>query len=226
MIQTKTFCSTLTTFSASFKLAGVEIGNRMTVIKCDNDKLWVHSPILLDTKTKQALSGMGDVTWAISPNLFHYLHVHSFHSHFPNCALFGVNGIEKKEKKCSFNLLNNNSADELWHPPIKQLQIQGMPNANEVVFLHPESKTLIVTDLLFNCYPTKLWSKLFLKLNGAYNKCCSTRIFKSFISDKNKFKDSIDQLLTWDFDRIILTHGNIIEKNGKEIFEKSFSWLY
>ena len=226
MIQTKIFCQELTTFSAPFNLGGVEIGNRMTVIKCNNDKLWVHSPIILDTKAQQVLSAMGNITWTISPNLFHYLHIHTFQTQFPSSKLFGVSGIEKKEKRYSFNYLDDHAKKQLWTPHIQQIQIQGMPNVNEVVFLHPKSKTLIVTDLLFNCYPTKLWSKLFFKLNGAYNKCCSTRIFKSFISDKNKFKDSINQILTWDFDRIILTHGNIIEKNSKQVFEKAFSWLY
>ena len=223
MIHSKTFCSTLTTFEAPFNLAGVPIGNRMTVITCPNNKVWIHSPVLLTQDMIDHLNELGEVCWAVCPNLFHYLHAYKFLEHFPDCQLFGVSGIQIKEKRCSFHSLEESV--QLWVSEIQQYQIQGIPKIKEVVFFHPNSKTLILTDLLFNCSHTSLWAKLLMTLNGAHNKCTTTRVYKSMIQDKEQFKTSIEHILKWDFERVILAHGSIIEKDAKAILTESFSWL-
>ena len=114
--------------------------------------------------------------------------------------------------------------DYPWKKEIKQHRVKGIPKLDEVVFFHPLSKTLVLTDLAF--YITSespLVTRLLFRLNGAYNKFGPSRIFKNFIlKNKSEFKKSLDYILTWDFERIIISHGKLIEKDGKDIFADAF----
>ena len=188
MLETFTLKSTLKTFYSPFKLLGVPIGKRMTAITCISNKVWVHSPIELNDASIQLLRNMGNITWVICPNLFHYLHVNAFQNIFPECQLFGVNGIEKKVKHCTFQSLEDERSSQLWNSDIQQHNIKGASKISEVVFFHQETKTLILTDLVFNLSHSTIWASCLMRLNGAHNKCTTTRVFKSMIEDKILFK--------------------------------------
>ena len=96
-----------------------------------------------------------------------------------------------------------------------------MPKINETVFLHQASKTLIVTDLVFNISETQGWSKFVWNVYGINHKFKVSPLFKFSIKNKKKFKESIQELLQWDFDNVILSHGNIILGNGKQLIENA-----
>jgi len=98
-----------------------------------------------------------------------------------------------------------------------------MPLINEVVFLHRESRTLILTDLIFNfTSDLPLLTKVFLKLDGAYNNFSVPRLLRYFvIKDWVKARESFGRLLAWDFDRVILAHGSILETGGHEAMNKA-----
>ena len=33
------------------------------------------------------------------------------------------------------------------------------------------------------------------------------------------------QLLSWDFDRVVLGHGDVVEEGGREALAEAYSWL-
>ena len=70
MVTTEDIDKNLVTFKSSFKLLGTNFGNRMTITILPNNKLWVHSPIQIDSTTASMIQSLGDVTAIIAPNLF------------------------------------------------------------------------------------------------------------------------------------------------------------
>lgn len=42
--------------------------------------------------------------------------------------------------------------------------------------------------------------------------------------DRQDFNQSARKIASWDFDRIIPCHGDVIESGGKGIFKKVFDW--
>ncbi len=40
--------------------------------------------------------------------------------------------------------------------------------------------------------------------------------------DKEHVKESVEKVLTWDFERVIMAHGSIIEHGGKEAFRLGY----
>lgn len=114
--------------------------------------------------------------------------------------------------------------DYPWKKGIKQHHVKGITKLEEVVFFHPQSKTLVLTDLAFYITSERsLFTRLFFRLNGVYDKFGPSRIFKNFIlKNKSEFKKSLDYILAWDFDRIIISHGKLIKKNGNDVFAEAF----
>lgn len=64
--------------------------------------------------------------------------------------------------------------------------------------------------------------RLALRLNGCYGRATPSRLFISIIRNKVSFKKSIWQVLQWDFGRVIVGHGDIIEKDAKETLRTAF----
>ena len=52
-----------------------------------------------------------------------------------------------------------------------------------------------------------------------------SRLFRSTIRDRAAARASIDRILAWDFDRILLPHGRIVESGGHPLFQEAYSWL-
>jgi hypothetical protein len=39
-------------------------------------------------------------------------------------------------------------------------------------------------------------------------------------------RQTVRKILQWDFDRIILSHGDIVESGGKSRFKNAFAYLF
>ncbi|KFY51804.1 hypothetical protein V497_08839 [Pseudogymnoascus sp. VKM F-4516 (FW-969)] len=109
----------------------------------------------------------------------------------------------------------------------------------ELVFLYKPEKTLIVADYLFNLPATEQYSRS----GEAANKGILTKLFGALMStkgaatgqkrylwyaasaaDRKGFGESAKRIGTWDFERIVPCHGDVVEGNGKEVFRKLFGW--
>ena len=103
--------------------------------------------------------------------------------------------------------------------------MSGVPFFNESVFLHQKSKSLIVTDFIQNHSDERpsglagVVSKYIFEPIGFKGMCVAPPLKMGFmIKDKPKFIQSIKRIQNWDFDRIIVTHGDIIKSNAKQVF--------
>ena len=43
--------------------------------------------------------------------------------------------------------------------------------------------------------------------------------------EKDKVKKSVQKILNWDFERVIMAHGTIVEKDGKKKFKAGYEWF-
>ena len=210
-------------FEKDFSMMGAELGNRMTVIRHNkNQKLILHSPNSFDETTKKQLDELGEVDAIITPNRFHGLFADEWLAEYPNATHYAVKNARENFKATPINL--NQLVYSPWAPELLLMPIDGMAKLNEIAFFHPPSRTLILTDLCFNIHKkVSLWSRVFLRMNDAIGKFGPSRLMKSMITNEEKLGRSISELLEWDFDRIILSHGDIVEKGGKEKIREAFS---
>lgn len=165
-----------------------------------------------------AVAKFGRVTDLIAPNLLHHVNLHLAQREFPDATIWGVPGFKQKRPDLAWDkVLDRDSwtyADE-----IKVFPISGIPKINECVFLHLESKTLVVTDLFFNLLDAKgLGAWIILNMFGTYRKFGISSFFLRWVQDKSAFKASLQEIADSDFDAIVMGHGHPITENAKQRF--------
>lgn len=112
--------------------------------------------------------------------------------------------------------------------------------SQELVLLHKPSKTVIEADLLFNLPATEQFLKsgtsptsgvLFKLLTPVFStKSPATwqkRLGWYVLSSKDRsgFAQSLRRIDSWEFDRIIPCHGDVIERDSKQLFRVVFEWF-
>jgi hypothetical protein len=96
--------------------------------------------------------------------------------------------------------------------------IEGAPKRNEVVFFHKPTATLYTADLVFNILgDAGLLASLTFRMMGIHHRFAVAKMWKRWITDRAAFDRSIAKLLEWDFDRIVMAHGTIVGRNGKQM---------
>jgi len=114
----------------------------------------------------------------------------------------------------------------LWRDDFTQHLVGGIPKLQEVVLLHRASRTLILTDLAFNIQQSDSWfTRFFMRLNGAYGHFGPSRIFRTLVKDRAALRSSLNRMQEWDFDRIIVTHGDVLETGGKSAMQTQYAWV-
>ena len=64
-----------------------------------------------------------------------------------------------------------------------------------------------------------------MRLVGAHSYFGPSRLARSMIKDRAALRASVDRILAWDFDRVVVTHGDLVETGGREALRASFAFL-
>ena len=208
--------------------SGIDLFSRMTLVRLDDGKLWVHSPCQLDAQLKTEIDRLGKVAYIIAPGNFHHLFVSDFQKYYPDAETFLCPGLDKKRQDLKFDWILGNHPDPRWNSEFYQVVIQGTRIISEVVFVHINTRTLILVDLLENIGDDytheaglllQFWWKAVFKM---WNNPKAAPEYQLGWGDKEVVKKGMEIILSWDFDRIILAHGNLIESNAKAILRKAW----
>ncbi len=222
----------LWTATQSQRFLGLEVGCRMTVVRLPNRELVLISPLPLKHGDRARLDALGTVKHLIAPNRFHHLYFGDAQALYPQAQAWGVEGLAQKRPDLRFDGWLNQSgsfAGVLHYLPFEGfagIVLQGVQLANETVFWHQPSRTLIITDLAFNFDETfPFTSRLAAQVLGSYQTLRPTRLEKWGSFDKTAVEHSIRQVLDWDFDRVIPGHGAIVESNAKDQLREGYEWF-
>ncbi len=210
----------------AFSMAGgIELGTRTTLIRLHDGSILAHAPGPADDGDHIEIAKLGAVTQVVAPNLFHNLFVEDWMSRYEAATCHAPPSFETKVPGLSYEPLGDD-APAAWSEELEQVFVHGAPQLDETVFFHPATRTLLLTDLCFNIMHSHSFvTRLFLRVTGAYGHLGPSRIARSFMRDKKAIRRAIDRILEWDFDRVTVTHGEILEANGRAAFEQAFSWL-
>jgi hypothetical protein len=204
----------------------LEIGTRMTAVRLADGGLFLHSLVEIDEETRIALEALGAVHHLVAGNLLHHLYLASAAKAFPQAELWGAPGLAEKRKDLRFEGVLGDEAPAAWQADLDQLAVRGIPRMNEVAFLHRASRTLLVTDLCFNVrHSDHLGTRLFMRANGAYGRFGPSRMLRALVRDRPALRASVERILQWDFDRVVVTHGDVLERGGKDALRAGFAWL-
>jgi hypothetical protein len=210
-----------------FKIPFGDIGVRMTVIRLADGGLWIHSPVKLDAATREAIDELGPVRAIVAPNLQHHLYVGDYFAAYPEAAIHAAPGLERKRDDLAFHAVLSDEAPAAWRGQIEQRFFAGASILNEVVFFHPASRTLLLTDLAFNVPAEEAGrARLFYWISGGAGRFGPHRIVRLGIRDKKSARRSVEAILDWDFDRATVAHGHVQETGAKDKVRAAFAYLF
>ena len=206
----------------------IPLWHRMTVIRLADGGLFVHSPTKLDFATREAFQELGPIGAIVAPSWWHDLYLRQYVDSYSGAKLYGAPTLAKWNRSLPFAEILGDSPPLQWQHEIDQVHVQGLGLfLDEIAFYHRPSRSLIVADLLFNLSEKDAWITRVMGslVIGPYPGCRFPRLYWPAVIDRERLRASLERVLNWDFDRIIVGHGAVVQYEGKEVFREAFQWL-
>ena len=209
------------------RTGGMELGGRMTVVRLPGGGVWIHSPVRLEASTRAAVEALGPVRFLVAPNLMHHLHMRDWSAASPEARVVALEALRRKQPQLRIDVPLTDTPPEGCAQVLGQRRLGGMPRLEETVFLHRPSRTLLLTDVAFNIRSSPSWlTRTYLRVCGTYGKLAPTLLLKSLVKDRAALRASLEEVLGWDFERVVVCHGEVLEQGGREALRSGFEWLW
>jgi hypothetical protein len=209
---------------------GFMFTTRMTVVRLSDDSLWIDSPVPVPFETLRQLAGLGPIRYLVAATPRHVWRLDGWHTLFPEATLWACQPTPLTLQKgpLPFAGFLGDRPPEDWARDLDQHVFKGNPFSSEVFFFHRASHTLLLDDLIQIHSPGKnkpLLNFIFqlagvLSPQGGVSIDIRLTFFHRALARK-----SLEKILSWDFDRLILAHGPCITREAKPFVERAFRWL-
>lgn len=181
--------------------ASAPMHTRMTVIRLQDGRLWIHLPIKLTQKVSGFLAELGgSVAALIAPNKYHYMFIEPWRTAFPETRVFAEEHLTRKQPCLASVQILNDSSPSIYAQNIDQIVFRGNNLFQKAVFFHKAHGSLIFTDLMtdLNTKGMKLLPRLFLRFEGiSYPNGSIPRVYRCFTQDKAKARDALQRTRWW-----------------------------
>ena len=212
------------------RLAGTRFEARMTVIRLASGRIMLHSPCPITAALVKDIAALGPVAHIVVPGNFHHLHAASAQAAFPEAKTWICPGVEIKRPDLTYDGVLGDAAPADWAEDIDQVLMQGTRIMREVAMYHRASRTLILVDLIENFTDAtpniggalKLWFKYVLRMWANPKPAPEYRMGWS---DWTAAANSLRSILAWDFQRIVLSHGDLIDRDAHDVAAKAWSGI-
>lgn len=203
---------------------------RMTVVRLSDDDLFVHSPTRLVPSLQEEVAALGRVRWIVGPNRIHYWWIPEWREAFPAAEVYLAPRVrEQAGGRLDFPVHEMRGAEGYpWDGQLKTLAVAGS-FMTEMVFFHPASRTLILTDLIENFEPEKLpllqrWLTWLGGVQHPDGQMPRDMRF-TFRRERQQLREAVEAMLAWQPERVILAHGRWYERDGAAELRRAFRWL-
>lgn len=196
------------------KMLGADLRRNVTIIRLRSGKLVIHSTAPFSPEDVMAIQRLGEPGWLLDGILRHDTFAEKGRLAFPGIPHLAPEGFSEL---VGFETTLIVPAPPEWNGELLALEIQGAPEARDTALFHVPSRTLILTELVFNFDGDEtVWTELLLQVAvGGEHHPGMSRPVKAGVKNEAAFRSSLTTILGWDFDRVIVGHGDVIENGGK-----------
>ncbi|MGI8820749.1 MAG: hypothetical protein ACR2ID_07785 [Chthoniobacterales bacterium] len=196
------------------RLLGLEIGRNVTVVRLTSGELVIHSSAPFTESDVQEIAALGEPRWLLDVTRFHDSYARAGRAAFPRISYLAPENFPARAK---LQMAALEPAPQEWGRELQLQRIDGMPGVQEHAVFHAPSRTLVVGDLLFHFGPCASWWTKFIvhSVLRLPHGCGMSRFFRLMIRDRTAFRNSLERIMQWDFDRVVVGHGDVIETGGK-----------
>ena len=228
----------ITTFSRPFKRMSLfHIGARSTAVTLSDSTVMLFSPTQYDDITKAKLDSMPTVSYLVALDEVHYLNIKKYKEVYPKAKVIGPDSLTKAKGVPVDIAFTAQDREKSFGPQgeVKAVYFPGFSN-KDIAFLHVPTRTLIQADLMFNLpareqysqadsphvvdsFPTSFFSWMLHPGSGTHKR------FLWYANKTAEMKRDAKVVSGWDFDRIIPCHGDVIQKDGKKLWDAAYAWF-
>ncbi|WP_375174134.1 DUF4336 domain-containing protein [Pseudooceanicola sp.] len=208
-------------------MAGFHYPTRMAVIRLSTGDLILWSPTALTNDLRGEIEALGPVRHIIAPNVLHHMSLPDWHTAYPEALVHAMPGVAEKRPEVRFASDLGETPHLAWAGEIDQVIL---PNsiADEAVFFHRNSGTVIFTDLLQNLPATWFtgWRRLVARMDLMTGDLPRVpRKFRMALRPKAIVRARLDQILDWPAQRVLMAHGTPVTEHAREFLRGAFAWL-
>ncbi len=210
------------------RFLGIPFPTRSVLVRLSSGSLWIHSPVASTPERVAAMRELGEVAHIVAPNKFHHLYVGPWQEECAEAKTWAGPGLIARNKGARFDAELGDVAESAWADELDQVVFGGSRLFEEVVFFHRRSRTLIVTDVLQNHDPaanSAFWRMVKRAIGVLGPKGGVPRDWRMLLNDRDAARQARDRVLAWDFDRLVMSHGETVETGAHTFVEQAFGWL-
>jgi hypothetical protein len=178
-------------------LGPITVPSRLIAVRLSDGTLWVNSPVEVGANEMDELARLGPIAHLVSPTNLHNWRLAPWHAHFPNARCWKPPEILSDDPPA------------VWAADLDQVVFRGNAFIEETEFFHRASRTLIVADFIQN----------YKRLRGVLPDIRFTFIRKELA------RQSLRKLLAWDFENLIVAHGDCVNGGAKAFVASAFRFL-
>lgn len=202
---------------------GLQLGARLTIARLHDDTLWVHAPFAISDEDESAIRAQGEVSHIVAPNNFHYTQIGEFTRRFPDAQLWVAPALATRMDDVAHLPLH--ALPAAWSEDFDGVLFDAALGYQEWIFCHRATKTLILTDLIMNVpRPDNPLGRVMGAIMDEGRGAKPSRLIRTAIHagrDLKRAREQFNQVLGWDFERVIMAHGTIIERDGKRVLRRA-----
>jgi len=207
--------------------AGFRYPTRMAVIRLESGGLFVWSPTAL-ADVRAEVDALGPVRFIVTPTAMHSTFLAEWRKAYPEARLFAAPHSRKRSKHIPFDADLGDAADAGWAKEIDQAVMRGNAIAEEVVFFHWRSSTVLVADLIQHFPPG--WFKglqaLVARLDGMTGK--EPRVpqkFRLAFTNRKAARKGLTRVMAWPAEKVVMAHAEPVRTEGRAFIGRAFRWL-
>jgi hypothetical protein len=202
-------------------LPGMSIRRRMTIARRSDGRLVFFNAVPLRDEAMKAIEAFGEPAFLVVPNGGHKLDVHAFRARYPDMKVFSPAGA--RSKVSTVVQVDGALADMPADPWVSLEELDGTKSGDAVMTVRSGSvTTLVFADAFFNMPDGKGFGGMVQRLLGMTGGPKLTPIFRLFfLADGKTYAAHLNRLAeTPKLDRLIVTHGDIVDSGGPEVLRK------
>ena len=204
------------------RIAGALLPTRATAIDLGSGRLALLSP---PADLCSELDRIGSVSVIVAPNSFHYLNLEAYARRYPKAQILVAPGLPRRVPDLPPCLEIGAGPQAAWGGELAHALIGPHRGISEVVFFHSASATLVLTDLATNLVGfSRLYDRIFWGLSGMQIGLGPPRNSRRlFLRSADGARETLRTILRWPFERIVVAHGEIVERDARPVFESAFA---
>jgi hypothetical protein len=195
---------------------GAAYPTRMIVVKLSEGSLWINSPVSATHDQAAQLEDIGPVAHLVSPTRLHDWRLALWEEFFPRARVWKAHTL-------------GDTPPPAWKAEIDQVLFRGSIALAETEFFHKPSRTLIMGDFIqnFRFERNRPLLNTLKRLGGILEGGVPRDLRLSFIGKRRRRlgRDAVRELLAWDFDKLVVAHGDLVTNDARSLVRRAFHWL-